>query len=180
MNIHSTGKNKFVVELTRKDMQELDITYEEMDYSKIETRRVIWTILQKVRDSLGRDVDPSGNMLIEVAADTYGGCILSFTISEKRRGSEQRQPLRLTKAADNLIYEFDNQNDLLDAMALIKIFELKGISRLFKKGEKFRLVLSQLPCAECRKALEEFSHPLGKDVLTLSFTLEHWQPVGSV
>ena len=82
MNIHKADANKFIVELSPFDMNELDITYEEMDYSDIETRRVIWTILEKVRESTGCDVDPSGRLVIEAAADADGGCILCFTVPE--------------------------------------------------------------------------------------------------
>ncbi len=179
MNFHSTGKNKFVVELSQKDMLDLDITYEEMDYSKIETRRVIWTILQKVRDNLGRDIDPSGNLLIEAAADSHGGCVLSFTVTEKRRVSD-RQPLKLTKNTDSSIYEFSNEDDLLDMMKAIKSSGIKNHGRLFKKGERFRLVLSNLPSGEDRHILEEYAVPLGKDLLSLSHTLEHWQKAGLI
>ena len=65
MDIQPISSNKFIVGLTLDDMIELDITYDEMDYSNIETRRVIWTILDTVRKDTGRDVDPSGNLMIE-------------------------------------------------------------------------------------------------------------------
>ncbi|MBQ8228733.1 MAG: adaptor protein MecA [Clostridia bacterium] len=180
MYIHSSGKNKFVVELTQKDMQELDITYEEMDYSKIETRRVIWTILQKVRDDLGKDVDPSGNLLIEAAADSRGGCVLSFTVTEKRRNSELRQPLKLTKTAESVIYEFKNYDDLLDMITAMKSSGLKYKSRLFKNGERLRLVCCTIPSADEKKIIEEYSVPVGKDAFTLNYTLEHWQSAGHI
>lgn len=174
MNFYSTGKNKFVVELSQKDMQELDITYEEMDYSKIETRRVIWTILEKVRNCHGRDIDPSGNLLIEAAADSFGGCVLSFTVAEKRRLAD-RQPLKLTKTADSPVYEFQSENDLLDMMMVSGGTELIKSNRLFKKGQKFRLVLSLTPSGKEKRLLEEFSVSVGKDLFTVSSTVEHWQ-----
>ena len=45
MDIQPISNNKFIVGLTCDEMKDLDITYEDMDYSNIETRRVIWTIL---------------------------------------------------------------------------------------------------------------------------------------
>ena len=180
VNIHSKGKNKFIVELSKKDMLELDITYEEMDYSKIETRRVIWTILQKVRDNLGKDVDPTGNLLIEAAADSCGGCVLSFTIVEKRRYNDLRQPLKLTKTTDSVMYEFLSQNDLLDMLSDGRADFLKKQNRLFKKGDRFRLVLRNQPGYEQKKLLEEYAVSVGRDLVTLSHTLEHWQSAGSL
>ena len=83
MDIQPISNNKFIVGLTCDEMKDLDITYEDMDYSNIETRRVIWTILDTVRRDTGRDVDPSGNLMIEAAPDTDGGCLLMFTFDIK-------------------------------------------------------------------------------------------------
>ena len=57
LKIEAPQENRIVVELTSADMTELDITYEEMDYGNIETRRVIWTILDRARAVLRRDID---------------------------------------------------------------------------------------------------------------------------
>ena len=45
MKINSPAEDRIIVDLTDEDLRELDITYEDMDYSTIETRRVIWTVL---------------------------------------------------------------------------------------------------------------------------------------
>ena len=67
MKIESNGEEKITVTLSNIDMADLDITYDEMDYSNIETRRVIWTILDKAQKTLGKAVDTDGKLLIEVA-----------------------------------------------------------------------------------------------------------------
>ena len=58
MQINSPAENRIVVELSAQDMIELDITYEDMDYSAIETMRVIWTLLDAAGKYLGRELDP--------------------------------------------------------------------------------------------------------------------------
>ncbi len=176
MNIHSTGKNRIIVELSKKDMLELDITYEEMDYSKIETRRVIWTILEKVRDSTGRDVDPTGNLLIEATADSQGGCILCFTVTEKRRF----QPLRLTKTTDSVIYEFENMDALLDMMHTVGTQKFKNSNTLYENKSRYRLVLDKLPCADDKKVIEEYASLVGADEMSLAYTAEHWDFAGRI
>lgn len=180
VNIHSTGKNKFVVELNSRDMRELDITYDELDYSRIETRRVIWTILQKVRDDLGRDIDPSGNLLIEASADTCGGCVLCFTVGEKRRSADSRQPLKLTKTTDSAVYEFRSQDALLDMLRVAEASALKNHNRLFRNGDCYRLVLRCQPGYRMKKLLDEYGAFVGGDLLTLSHTFEHWQSAGQL
>ncbi|MBO5410219.1 MAG: adaptor protein MecA, partial [Clostridia bacterium] len=78
MNIQSPAEDKIIVDLTKQDMLELEITYEEMDYSTIETRRVIWTLLDEAGKALGREFDPSRRMIIEAMPKNEGGCVLSF------------------------------------------------------------------------------------------------------
>ncbi len=180
MNIRLMGKNKFVVELSRNVLVGLDITYEELDYSKIETRRVIWTILQKVRDDLGKDVDPAGNLLIEATADSCGGCVLRFTVGEKRRCSDIRQTLKLTKTTDSVIYEFLSQDDLLDMLSNKGSELFKTQNRLFKSGQRFRIVLKNEPGCQQKKLLEEYGIPIERNLVELSHTLEHWQSAGRI
>lgn len=90
MKIEAPEENKIVVRLTADDMTKLHITYEEMDYANIETRRVIWTLLDEARRELGRDIDPSGRMLIEALPAREGGCVLQFTVLE-----QEHKPLPL-------------------------------------------------------------------------------------
>ena len=56
MKIKAQTDNRICIELTQEDMLELDITYEELDYSNIETRRVLWTLLDEARLKLGRNI----------------------------------------------------------------------------------------------------------------------------
>ena len=73
LKIESNGEEKITVTLSNIDMADLDITYDEMDYSNIETRRVIWTILDKAQKTLGKSVDTDGKLLIEGAPLSDGG-----------------------------------------------------------------------------------------------------------
>ena len=57
MKIDSNSEGKITVALSNEDMNELDITYDELDYSNIETRRVIWTLLDKAGQQLGKCID---------------------------------------------------------------------------------------------------------------------------
>ena len=131
MTFHPISKNKIVAELTKQDMQELDITYDQMDYSNIETRRVIWTVLEKLRQFSGRDIDPSGNLLIEAVAGRDGGCVLCFTVSEQERGTRKISPPVLTKNESGIIYEFESLNTLLDMIKNVGRDNLAPDSRIF-------------------------------------------------
>lgn len=80
MKILAPAENRITIELSARDMDALNITYEQMDYSNIETRRVVWTLLDRAGHELKRDIDPSGRMIIEAVPAGRGGCILKFTL----------------------------------------------------------------------------------------------------
>ena len=44
MKISSDNSKNIIIELSPSDLEGLDITFDDMDYSNIETRRVIWTL----------------------------------------------------------------------------------------------------------------------------------------
>lgn len=79
MEIQAGTNGKISVTLTKKDLQDLDITYDELDYSNIETRRVIWTILDRARRVLGKSITLDNKLLINAMPISDGGCCLEFT-----------------------------------------------------------------------------------------------------
>lgn len=170
LDIQNIGVNKFIVGLSRTDMEQLDITYDKMDYSNIETRRVIWTILDRVRQRTGKDVDPSGNLMIEAAPDSTGGCFLMFTVpaSKKNIGTV------ISKNSGNWIFEFDSADNLLDMLSAtdnnLKI-------KLFTDGRKYRAELSSECAAAKHRIIEEYGRFIGKDSLTAALTHEHWKEI---
>ncbi len=169
MNIQPIGNNKFIVTLSRKDLTDLDITYDTMDYSDIETRRVIWTILDRVRSRTGRDIDPSGNLIIEAAPDNYGGCVLMFTVPVSRSDIGTV----ISKTNPTQIFEFENINDLLDVLTAVGITD----GKIFTDGKKFRAEFPTHKTTLCRRTIEEFGKFVGCDSITAAKTHEHWQEI---
>lgn len=168
MDIRAISSTRFAVGLSADDMQDLDITYDEMDYSNIETRRVIWVILDAVRQTLGRDIDPSGNLMIEAAPDNSGGCLLTFTVPDPLRSSRPPETV-VMKLPEKRVYEFESADDLLD------FFSAEGLApselSIYRLGEKYRAVLSE---CELPVSPEEFGEYIGSDELTLAVTSERW------
>lgn len=173
MNINSPAEDKIIVELTEQDMLGLEITYEEMDYSTIETRRVIWTLLDEAGKALGRELDPTRKMIIE-AMPKNGGCILSFTILENRKKYLPQKQL-LKKHSQNIICEFDCIDSLYSAAkSLGKDFYPE--SSLYELGGKYRLIInsSENPVL-IRSLLNEFGKVENACPLACGFTKEHWR-----
>ncbi len=172
MKINSPADGRIIVDLTDEDMRELDITYEDMDYSTIETRRVIWTVLDAAGKSLGREIDPSNRMIIEASPKSGGGCVLYFTILE---GQRIKPYLRSTlkKQEKTLLCEFSSLDDMFRAAESCRI--LTAHSSLFESGGKYRLIIT--PHAEMnpiKRHFAEFCSAISSQSSECEFTREHW------
>lgn len=174
MNINSPAEDKIIVDLTEQDMLELEITYEDMDYSTIETRRVIWTVLDEAGKVLGRELDPSRRMIIEAMPKSEGGCVLSFTILDGRKKYLPKKQL-LKKHPQNIICEFDSIESLY--MAVENLPECENAeSSLYENGGKYRLIIkgSDDPSL-IRNYFSEFGKAENACALACDFTKEHWR-----
>lgn len=140
MKILSPSEDKVIVELSEGDMRELDITYEAMDYSSIETRRVIWTVLDRAEKFLGRELDPSRKMVVEAAPKTEGGCVLFFTLLGNGKGGVSPQTL-VKKRPAVFACEFDGLDALFQAAESFQRLGIKAESRLYARGGKYLLII---------------------------------------
>ena len=171
MKINSPAENRITVDLTKQDMAELDITYEEMDYSTIETRRVIWTLLDEAGKALGKELDPSRRMIIEAIPKSEGGCLLNFTLLDaKRRISTQKQLLK--KQSESIMCEFDSLDTLYRAAeSCPECHE----SNLYEMGGKYRLIICGLcDSGNISRYFSEFGRVAGCDSLSCGHVNEHW------
>lgn len=179
MKIASPTDDKIIVELTPDDMRELDIKYEDMDYSSIDTRRVIWTLLERAGRELGRDIDPSQRMMIETVPEVCGGCLVCFTILEeiRRNGLYIKQPLTLARAT--LTCEFDGANELMDAVAAcVAARKTPAESALYENNGRYRLVLLVEGEGESfLRLFGEYASVCSQNRLAAADTAEHWNAV---
>lgn len=174
MKINSPADDKITVDLTKQDMAELDITYEEMDYSTIETRRVIWTLLDEAGKALGKELDPTRKMIIEAVPKSEGGCQLNFTILDCSKKAYPHKQI-LKKQSDCLICEFCSFDALCNAS---ERFRLNACSSLYSLGGKYRLVLSGFDDArEIKQFFSEFSDFIGSGRMCYEHTAEHWKNI---
>lgn len=176
MKINSPAEDRIIVDLTKQDMLELDITYEDMDYSTIETRRVIWTLLDEAGKALGRELDPTRRMIIEATPKSEGGCVLSFTILDARRRALPQKQL-LKKQCETLICEFDSLDTLYSAA---ESYKGSADSSLYENSGKYRLILSNLCDArDIRQHFSEFGKIFAADRIACDYTKEHWRELAA-
>lgn len=119
LKIHADGDEKISVLLTKTDLTDLDITYDELDYSNIETRRVIWTILDKANKVLETPVNIDNRLLIQVSPADDGGCRMDFT-QLPEPADPKRKRLIMKKDAEPILFCAFDENAFLDCIKLLK------------------------------------------------------------
>ena len=176
--IISQTDNRICIRLTKADMHELDITYEELDYSKVETRRVIWTLLDEARQRLGRNIHIAQKMLIEAMPDKDGGCVIWFTVSdEKVSQNGKKQLVRLTDS--QIVCMSDNIDNIIELSRVLSSSGKIPVSELFTDGRRYRMILRS-----------DFSYPENSQAVICEFcdicdssvaadTYEHWKILAS-
>lgn len=171
MRFLSETDGSIMVELSSEDMQRLDITYDMLDYSNIETRRVLWTVLDEARLALGRDIDISEKMLIEAIPSADGGCVFYFS-----------RPARAKRGDISLrLHERESLCRMSSADELLSLLEfLKGLGRgleleVFCDGREYAvLLLSELE----PQLLAEFGYMEKSIGLCAAHLREHWRSLG--
>lgn len=177
MNITAEADNKICVELTKDDMSELDITYDELDYSNIETRRVLWTLLDEARHKLGKNIYLTQKMLIEAVPDDKGGCSIIFTVMQEDGSCGRKKLVKLNDA--KIICRTDNIDDM-GAMAKILSENAKiAKSELYTDGKSYRIILypRSPSTADLSALIGEFCDV--EDETAAPYTFEHWKKLAS-
>ena len=174
MKIELLTDDAIIVELSADDMKKLNITYEEMDYSKIETKRVIWTILSRAGRTLGREINTSGKLLVEAMRRESGGCVLFFSVEQEKGASKNKR--YLVKKSDYIACDFDNVSALIACAERISFSGFSVESRLYTDKNKYRLLVrTQTTGAGLIKpCLSEFGCVCGEGAMIFAHTAEHW------
>ena len=176
MRVEVLTDDAIIVELSADDMKNLNITYEEMDYSKVETKRVIWTILSRAGRTIGHEINMSGRLLVEAMRRESGGCVLFFSAQQsvKNTGKSRRY---LVKKSDYIVCDFDNVSDLISCAQRLSFSGLKPESMLYFNNDKYRLLvkIQTTTAGQLRPCLAEFGKICGEGAFLVDHTAENWR-----
>lgn len=78
MELIVINSEKMKIILDKDDMKKLNISAEDLDYGKTETKRILWNILSQAKDSEGFDTDNS-KLYVQVFPSADGGCEMFVT-----------------------------------------------------------------------------------------------------
>lgn len=131
-------KDKYIfIELTRDDMEKMNITYDNLDYSNPHTRKIIHHLLNEAKQSLGYPVSLPGKVRVDALPSVEGGCLLFFTVCTnpvkyKLKGKEAE-----------LVFSFEKQDYFFDLAMSLSENETKNIkSSLYLHEGKLMLLVS--------------------------------------
>ncbi len=174
MKFEALTDETIIVELSDDDMRNLNITYEEMDYSKVETKRVIWTVLSRARRALGCEIDTTGCLFVEAMRRDSGGCVLFFSAGQDE--SCRRKPKRyLVKKSEYITCEFCSAEDLIVCAEGLRSKKIRCESRLYVCGEAYRLLIrAESGLSKLKTHLNEFGKIIGESAMLTEVTDEHW------
>ena len=116
MELLKIGNDALKVTLTREDMELYDIEFDMLDYANAETKRVIQSILEEARRSIGFEVLHDG-LYVQAFRSRCGGCELFVT----REGK---------KDALQSLFKFDSANGVIMACARLDNCGFSGKSEL--------------------------------------------------
>jgi negative regulator of genetic competence, sporulation and motility len=132
MELTPIGKEKLEITLTKKDMERFRLTAERLDYRNTETRRAVWTILDKAKKQTGFDA-AKGQIRIDALPGKSGGCVIFITKTEKdMNGAKEQTDGERNRTA---VYSFSCLAHMLAASRFLRERSYRGESSAFAEAE---------------------------------------------
>ncbi len=169
-----TVRNDYRIEaeLTENELTEYGITYDELDYGNIETRRVLWHMLDDIRKKSGAGLDFSGKLLIEVMKESSEKFLFCFTCLSHGKDSESVKQL-VKSENPPVCAQFSDFEDVLKAVAYM---DSEKVSSLYEKNGSYRLT-AELNIREKQyfsRISNEFGECLSDTLRNKAECTEHW------
>lgn len=135
-----TVRNDYRAEvlLSAGEMEHYGITYEEMDYSDAETRRMLWALVSDIKRLSGFTVTLSGRLLIEVIKEKSGSIRICFSQLDDKSSDPSSLKQLIKNEAQPVIAEF---TDIENAIAFSFSAEGNRHDGLYEKDGRYRVML---------------------------------------
>lgn len=173
MRIEQEEAGRVKITLNPDDMKHYDITFSELDYNQIDTKRIIWQLLLQARNQTGFEFS-SGNLLVEAFPASSGGCVLYFT--NILYGSQMKR-IKIKKSCFGpYVFRFAEAEEMLTAVS--RLGEAMGFafvkSALYEAQNHYYLALYPVTkLEEARILLEEYGEYFCEGAPALAVIEEH-------
>ncbi len=151
MKIDAFDEKSILVELSKEDLSKSEMTYEQLDYSNEKTRRLVRSVLEKIRLETGRRVSDGASLEVDVMPDSFGGCLMIF---------KERKESRTEESEETIVFKTNEINDLIDLSRRLRK-ENPPIEKteLYLLDEMFFLFLKKVTPAQ-KAVAAEYLRPL--------------------
>ena len=139
MNFLIRNEYRTEIILSSTELESYGITYEEIDYGNIETRRLLWTLRGEVQKRFGYTIPLAGKILIEVIKEQGNDIRICFSCVPEKSGDGNSVKQLVKSSSGPVIAEFSDLEDMLFASSLLD-GNIK--SSLFEKNGRYRILLS--------------------------------------
>lgn len=137
MNFLIRNEYRAEVTLSSPELESYGITYEELDYGNISTRRLLWTLQNEIQKKYGYRINLSGKLLIEVVKDTEDSIRICFSSLSKKSEDENSVKQLVKGCTAPVIAEFSDFEEMLQA---VSVLDGRLKSSLFEKNGKYRIL----------------------------------------
>lgn len=136
MRIDITDRKSIMVELSKDDLSKSEITYDQLDYSNPKTRKLVRSILEKIRSETGLFSSEYSSLEVEVMPDSFGGCLMIFKEGDNAE----------VKESEDALFVCENINDLIDCSRTAdKTFDSVPDGKLYKSSSVYYLFIPACP-----------------------------------
>lgn len=164
------------VVLSNSDMMNFNLTYDEMDYKNPETKRVILTLVERIKKEVQIDIS-SGKLFIEAFPYADGGCILYVNLIDINNKSRPNAKRYKASFDTPIIYSFND----IDALGHMSKRMLQRYSHIILKNslyhykEKYFLFIYTYfkMDEQLSYILNEYGRYYGKGAISSAIIKEH-------
>lgn len=178
MNILAQNEYRTEITLSTQELADYGITYEELDYSNIHTRKFLWEISEYIRKNCGYSIRLSGRILIEAIKESEDSVKICLTSLSHKNSDDHSLKQLIKNQLHPLVAQFSCFELMLEAVSRL---DTGTHSSLFEKDGKYRLVLS--PDSKnyegCVLSLCEFSEALQDCPVEAARCSEMWKLISS-
>lgn len=165
--------DRLKIQLTGTDMEKLQISYEQLDYSDGQTRKAILVLLELAREETGFDLG-AAKLFVEAYPHDNEGCVIYFTMldNEDDSGTKSKKTIY-----PSVVFMFDDADVLIDCTT--RLFE-QYCHRIYKSSlyyfkERFHLVVYPFDRSDDRTTafISEYAKRVGEGELYTVMLKEH-------
>lgn len=176
MKIELLDDKTVKVLLSKLDMYNLNLTYDEMDYKSPGTKKVLMQLLDEVKKQIKVDMT-KGKLFIEAFPYADGGCILYVNLLDGTELSSPSMKKKKTGFDTPIICCLEGINDL-SALAIRLASDFSHMilkSTLYLMNKKYYLVLYTYCKMDSKISaiISEYGKLFGKGAVTAAIIFEH-------